>query len=415
MLGAVVSFREHAFAKPLVLSAGPIDRITEARASVRVRAGGKEAEGRGSVLLSDLWAWPDPAKPHAERDAAMRAFCEGVSRSLPLLCGGESAHPWELGLRLHEAARRLEAPAPELARILCASFFDAAIHDGAGQALGRSAFTFYEEDAPIPSAEPFLPGGACRSLQRVLETPQKTLDAWCVVGVGDDLERDIRPLVARNGYRCFKLKIEGEDPVEDADRLKGLHDAARRWGIAAPRLTVDANEGSPDAASVLFFLETVRRSTPAVFEALLYVEQPTSRDIAGQPQDWRAVSAKKPVILDEGLTHPGMLETAAAQGWSGIALKTAKGHSFNLLAAAWAKERGLVLTLQDLTNVGHAAIHAAMLGSRLRTLNGIELNSPQYLPAANAEWMARLSGLFEPKDGVHQAPDPEAAGLGSRL
>ena len=85
------------------------------------------------------------------------------------------------------------------------------------------------------------------------------------------------------------------------------------------------------------------------------------------------------------------------------------------MAAAWAGERGLLRSLQDLTNPGLAGIHAALFGAYVPMINGVELNSPQYTPAANAPWLPRLSGLFEPDDGVHRLPEEMPDGLGSCL
>jgi hypothetical protein len=85
------------------------------------------------------------------------------------------------------------------------------------------------------------------------------------------------------------------------------------------------------------------------------------------------------------------------------------------MASAWARERGLLLSMQDLTNPGLAAIHAALFASRIPMINGVELNSPQYTPSVNSEWLPRLSGLFSPRNGVHFVGDLTCAGLGSRL
>jgi len=74
-----------------------------------------------------------------------------------------------------------------------------------------------------------------------------------------------------------------------------------------------------------------------------------------------------------------------------------------------------MVTLQDLTNPGIAAIHAALFAAHLRPANGVELNSPQYTPGANEAWLPRLAGLFRPSGGVHRVPDPRAVGLGSDL
>src|SRR4051794_37748087 len=133
VLGAAVTFFHRPFRVPLRISSGVISEITEARAEVRVRVGGREATGRGAIYLSDLRAWPDPALSHNQRDAVLRGFCEALAERLPALCG-ESAHPLELGLRLHHAAELLpvtENPT-SLARAMAASPFDAAIHDAAG-------------------------------------------------------------------------------------------------------------------------------------------------------------------------------------------------------------------------------------------------------------------------------------------
>ena len=77
--------------------------------------------------------------------------------------------------------------------------------------------------------------------------------------------------------------------------------------------------------------------------------------------------------------------------------------------------RGLKLAVQDLTNPGLAAIHSCLLAQHVPSINGVELNSPQFTPAANEEWAERETALFSPVDGKHRVSDPLAAGLGSGL
>ena len=412
---AEVEFIPRFYATPLHLSSGVITEITEARASVTVRVGGGEATGRGAVYLSDLWAWPEPALTHEQRDGVLRDLCEEIARDLPALCGGEAAHPLELGLRLHDAVCP-GTPPSVLARAMCASPFDAAIHDAAGIATGRSAFDFYGEAVPLPGADRFFTGqDACALIARSIQAPRTRLDAWWIIGSAEDLEEEVAPWVRRRGYRCFKLKILGRDNAADAARTVEVYRALRRFGVERPRLTADSNEANPDADSVLDYLQRLRAEDEEAFAALDYLEQPTGRDILVHRQDWRRVTKLKPVLLDEGLTGLALLDEAVAQGWSGFALKTCKGHSFALVAAAWARERGLMLTLQDLTNPGLAAIHAALFAAHVPMRNGVELNSPQYTPDANTGWLPRLSGLFEPQEGVHRIEQPEAVGLGSRM
>lgn len=413
ILGSTVSFIEQTFRTPLQLSSGSISEITEARVTVRVRVDGREAEGHGSVYLSDLWAWPGTPPEHGEKEATMRAFCQALSDALSTRCGGEAAHPLELGLRLHHATShdQNETEMPLLAKAVCASPFDAAIHDAVGRTLNISAFDFYRPDEELPSADPYFPEiGAARAILQLLRPPVSSLPAWWVISAKDDLEEKVRPMIAKNGIRCFKIKVLAKDNEEDAYRTSEIFQAAKRWGLS-PVLSLDSNEGNPDAASVADYLDRLEKLDVEAYQALAYLEQPTGRNILTNRQNWREVAKRKPILLDEGLTSLDLLSEAKSQGWSGLALKTCKGHSFTLVAAAWARREGLLLSLQDLTNPGHSAIHSFLLGSHLETLNGIELNSPQYTPAANEDWLPGLSGLFEPRNGVHCMETSRLVGL----
>jgi len=418
ILHAGVRFIERPFRVPLQLSTGAITTITEAQAVVTVRVGEREATGQGTIYLSDLWSWPKAPLDHAGRDAVLRRVCEEIADRLTGLCGGEAEHPLELGLRLlhtvsHEAFE-LTADPPVLARAMCASPFDAAIHDAVGIALGRSAFDFYTEPAAIPSVDGLFPGeGACAAIGQIIQPPKTKLDAWWIIGAHERLDDEVAPAIRDFGYRCFKQKTTG-DTAADAARTAEIYRAVRSYGVERPRFDVDSNEANPDPAAVLDYLERLRALDAEAYDALAYLEQPTSRDISTHRFDWRPVTALKPVLIDEGLTDLASFEEARAQGWSGFALKTCKGHSFVLVAAAWARKHGMLLVLQDLTNPGLSAIHAALFAAHIQTMNAVELNSVQYTPAANEAWLPRLAGLFYPAGGRHDVSGVIGApGLGS--
>jgi L-alanine-DL-glutamate epimerase-like enolase superfamily enzyme len=415
VLDAKVRFVAQDFLRPLIISSGSISKITEAVAEVTVRVDGREATGRGSIYLSDLWAWPDPSLAHAERDRQLRAVCDQIAGQLWTWCGREPAHPLELGLRLHENVCHQPTP-PVLARAMCASPFDAAIHDAVGLAVGRSAFDFYREPVAIPSADHHFRGrSAAAAIAAMLRSPQRQLRAWYLVGKKDSMANDVGPWIRQRGYHCFKIKIFGRDNAYDVGRTVEVYRAAKRLGATNIQITVDTNEANPDAASVLDYFQRLRAADAQAFDALLYFEQPTGRDITVHKFDWRPVARLKPVMLDEGLTSLDLMHEALAQGWSGFALKTCKGHSFALTAAAFARENRLLLSLQDLTNPGLALIHAAWFAAHVPTMNDVELNSPQFTPAANRPWLPRLAGLFQPTGGVHRLPEKPLVGLGSTL
>lgn len=414
-----VRFVKRSLATPLQLSSGLITEITEARASVTVEVGREIATGRGAIYLSDLWSWPRGNLDHPARDRILRALCVDYASDLFALCGGKQHHPLELGLRLHQSVGR-ETPSsadepPVLARIMCASPFDAALHDAVGLALGRSSFDLYADAMNIPSADHYFLDRAVPAIRHVIRKPVSRLKAWWVVGAHDSIEKDVLPAIQKRGFHCFKMKLLGKDNDADIARTVEVYRGVREAGVTNPRISLDSNEANPDSESVLDYLLKLREADQEAFASVEYLEQPTSRDIMRNRFDWHQVARIKPVFLDEGLTGPELFQEAVSQGWSGFAIKTCKGHSFAMIAAAWAAANGLKITIQDLTNPGYAAIHAALLAAHLPSLNGVELNSPQFTPDANQEWLPRLSRLFQPRNGYHELPSTIPPGLGSQL
>jgi L-alanine-DL-glutamate epimerase-like enolase superfamily enzyme len=413
ILDAKVDFVQQPFLTPLIISSGAITTLPEAVAQVTVRVGGQEATGSGSIYLSDLWAWPDPALTHEQRDGILRKLCLDIAPDLKNLCGAEAVHPLELGLRLHNNVCHEKTP-PALARAMCASPFDAAIHDAVGIAIGKSAFDFYKNPMPLPTADTFFAGSACAAINNVISKPKNKLKAWYLV-IKNDMAEQLKPWAQDRGYRCFKIKLLGKDNDYDVARTVEVYRILKELGVRNMELSVDTNEANPDAASVLDYLQRLRAADAEAFKALQYFEQPTGRDITVHKFNWREVTKLKPVMLDEGLTSLELMQEAVAQGWSGFALKTCKGHSFALVAAAWAKEHSLAISLQDLTNPGLSMIHAALFAAHINTINDVELNSPEFTPAANISFLPRLSGLFDPHNGVHLLPQQVPVGLGSVL
>jgi L-alanine-DL-glutamate epimerase-like enolase superfamily enzyme len=419
IVDAEISFRSQRLAMPLCLSSGTIEELTQATASITGECFGQRATGRGTVFLSDVWAWPEDGLSHDERDRALRQLCESMAAGLVEYFRGQKLHPLEAGLQLHHWVSNelaMEPSPPALARAMCASPFDAAIHDAAGLALGQSAFALYREVVTFPSVDNYFPdGGACRAIAGIIGKPRRELAAWYVVGMTEPLESTMVPAIKRHSYRHFKLKLTGRDNELDVARTIEVYRAATSSGVPEVRLTVDTNEANPSAESVADYLDRLREADRAAFDALAYLEQPTHRDIRKHAFDWRPVTRYKPVMLDEGLIDLDVLPDAQRQGYSGLALKTCKGHSMLLVCAGWAHQHGMSISLQDLTNPGIALIHAALVGVHLPTINGAELNSPQFTPGANTEIAAGLPELFGPQNGVHRLPPKVPAGLGSML
>jgi L-alanine-DL-glutamate epimerase-like enolase superfamily enzyme len=171
---------------------------------------------------------------------------------------------------------------------------------------------------------------------------------------------------------------------------------------------------SPDY--LVEMLKRVQEKSPECYDRLLYLEQPTERDLEAHRFDMRELSKLKPVLLDESLTSLEMMDLGLELGWSGIALKTCKGHSMDMILAAKARELGVPYALQDLTNPSLALIHAVGMGARLYTMMGLEANSRQFFPAATPPGeQAVHEGLFRIHRGMASTASLQGTGLGYQM
>jgi len=435
-----VTFEDYDLRSPLVLTGGTIADATEALATVTVAdAQGNTATGRGTVFLSAIWAWPRSERSFVERVDAMQQMCLEIADFMPVLCH-EPLHPirhalaledWADGHRVAVGLRLFLAEhIPRLAMLVCMSPFDAALHDAYGRLHGMSSYDvlgreFTGEDLSCWLGEV----GEGRYLDAFIRPRGRSaLDAWLVVGTNDALrERDARDLgdglpssveswIRRCGYRLFKLKVKGADPVAEAEWVAGVFEEIvairNELGLGGEMgYLVDPNEGCEGPWVVMAFLHELRRRSQAAYDGLRYIEQPTERDLGANEWDMREIAACRPVFVDESVEDLDALEHAAHLGWTGPALKTCKGHSAALLEIAWCHLHGCPYTLQDLTNPNIGAVQAAGLAAHSDTLNGVELNVMQFVPASSLAEARRFPGLFQVRDGVHRVDDLGAVGL----
>ena len=115
-----------------------------------------------------------------------------------------------------------------------------------GIALGRSAFDFYREPVPLPTADPHFPDrNACAAIARLIQRPKRSLRAWYLVGKNDDMDKDVGPWIRDRGYRCFKIKIFGHDNADDVARTVEVYRAVKRLGAEDPQLSRRHQRGQP--------------------------------------------------------------------------------------------------------------------------------------------------------------------------
>jgi L-alanine-DL-glutamate epimerase-like enolase superfamily enzyme len=437
-------FEEFHYRAPYQFGGRSVDRVTILNVNCRVRTmgggdAGKDAWGFGSMTLGNAWAFP--AVPHEAGLGAMKALADAL-RPLTAACD-ERGHPIDLFRALEpeylraaaavSAARALPAAIPKLCTLVVASAFDAAIHDAYGKAFGVSAYETYGPSFMQRDLSHDLgPEFKGEYLDRyVPSAPRATTPVFHSVGASDPLEAaDVRARIddglpntldewiPRDGLRRFKIKLNGGNLDADVDRIVRIDRVVTRVqagrGVTDWKYLLDFNEGCPNVAYLLDCLRRVREATPSGFDRILYIEQPTARDLKRDRANVMHDAARlRPVVIDESLTDLETLLLAREMGYTGVALKACKGQTQAMLMAAAAQKFGMFLCVQDLTCPGASLIHSAGIAARVPGNAGIEANARQFVPSASAPWEARFPGLFTIRDGVMQTGQLTGAGLGA--
>jgi hypothetical protein len=430
---------------PLKFGAVVVEQLDLCKVRATVENGrGRVAEGWGAIFVMDFWGWPDPSLSHPAKEAAMKDVIAGFSDLV--LDYPEHAHPIGLFLDLEDDLRalnegvcdrhRLSPAQPFLSALVCASPIDAAIHDAFGNVNGIDTYAGYgieymQDDLSRwlgPRFQGKWPG------DYVLPSYKPSIPVFHLVGGLDKLTRDelsaddpddampncLEDWVAAEGLYCLKVKLRGNDLEWDVQRTIDVHDIGRReldkLGIAPLHVTADTNEQCESPQYIIEMLHKIRERSAACYESILYIEQPTERDLSASRHDMRRLSALKPVIVDESLTDVESFDLAMDLGWSGIALKSCKCQSSDALFWSKASELGIAYSVQDLTNPSLALMHSVGLGARLNTIMGVEANSRQFFPASTQEAEKAVhAGIFRLHGGEADTASLQGTGLGYQM
>jgi hypothetical protein len=148
---------------------------------------------------------------------------------------------------------------------------------------------------------------------------------------------------------------------------------------------------------------------------VLYVEQPFDYHLDLAPKNVLPISARKPLFMDESAHDWTLVRQGREAGWTGVALKTCKTQTGALLSMCWAKEHGMTLMVQDLTNPMLAQIPHVLLAAHAGTIMGVETNAMQFYPAAS-DYEARVHpGLYTRRGGVVDLTTVRGPGFGYRV
>ena len=431
----------------VALKFGPetLTHVTCARARVTVSDNqGRTAEGWGETPLSVQWVWPS-AVAYEERHTALKAFCVELTELWASI--RSPGHPVELGHNFLETVlpgwlagfnqrhRRGREPMPWLAALVCCSPFDLAVHDAYGQLHGCPTYETYHAGFMNRDLGCYLQAVPQSGVTFAGKYPAdflnprrpESLVAWHLVGGLDLLEEAERtgsepedgyPVlladwIRRDGLKCLKVKLRGNDAEWDYSRLVKVGAIGLNNGV--DWLSADFNCTVSEPEYVNGILDRLRDEHPRIYGMILYVEQPFPYDLERHWMDVRSVSARKPLFLDESAHDWRLVRLGRELGWSGVALKTCKTQTGALLSACWAKAHGMSLMVQDLTNPMLAQIPHVLLAAYTGTIMGVETNAMQFYPDASRPEAAVHPGLYQRRNGRVRLSSMQGPGFGYRL
>lgn len=443
-LGTTLYFLPVQTRVPLKFGPETLTQVTCARVRVEVvDAKGRRAEGWGETPLSVQWVWPSAAG-YEDRHQALKDFCIELTKAWA--AHRASGHPMEVGydflemrlpglLKEFNGTRSGREEMPWLAALVCCSPFDLALHDAYGNLHQRDIYETYTTEFMNRDLSSFLRPTAKSTVSFegkypcdfLSGRPPANLVAWHLVGGLDLLEQaeltgkepeDGFPVlltdwIRRDGLKCLKAKLRGNDEEWDFERLikVGLIGIANgvEWLSADFNCTVK----EPDYVNAI--LDRLKAEHSRIYEMILYIEQPFPYDLEKYALDVRSVSARKPLFLDESAHDWRLVEIGRNLGWTGVALKTCKTQTGALLSGCWAKAHGMTLMVQDLSNPMLAQIPHVLLAAHTGTIMGVETNAMQFYPDASRPEAAVHPGLYRRQRGHVDLGTLQGTGFSYRL
>lgn len=404
--------------------------LTEApQAFVRVRvrlADGSMGEGMAAELLAPKWFDKNPGLSNEDNFEQLRAAL-GIARELYLdapsdtACGHFARH---YRTQLERGARRELIP---LVANYGPALIDRAVLDALCRALQRPFHEVVRADlAGVSTTQlgaelwPDLAGFDWPAFFGGLQ-PAARIDARHTVGlvdpitradqterVGDGLPETLDEVVATYGHRWFKLKVAG-NVASDLDRLTRIASVLDRihGGYQA---SLDGNEqyDSVDGVAELWDRMRAEPTLQRLCDSVVFIEQPIKRQ-AALARDVSALSARKPVIIDESDDSLDAFVRARELGYRGVSSKTCKGLYKSLInrarCAKWNAEAGeqrWFMSAEDLTIQAGLALQQDLALVSLLGIRHVERNGHHYVngmaalaPAEQQAFLAAHPDLYE--------------------
>ena len=362
---------------------------------------GTRGTGAAADILPPKWFDKDPAKDYEENvddlifaaRAAAAAYAEAGRKA------GSLFDIWRQG---YEATLTVGdgRGLNHLTSGHGSTLMERALIDGLGVARGMSYFEMLGENAlgldfaqvhaeleGIALAEVIAP----RPLSTIyirhtvgLADPIWTADIAAGERLEDGLPQSLEEYARVQELSYFKVKVNG-DLEHDLERLRAIASLLDRREMEY-FISLDGNEQYQEMESFLELLARLEEDErlSRFLASVLYIEQPLERGIALNAElaaGIRAVSARKPMLIDES---DGDLETfkeAVSLGYMGVSSKNCKGLIKALINQALARQsgKGYFLTGEDLMNLPVVPLHQDLAHLAALGVSHAERNGHHYV------------------------------------
>ncbi|MEM0895861.1 MAG: enolase C-terminal domain-like protein [Verrucomicrobiota bacterium] len=425
---------------PLKFGAQVLTSVVCARVCVELAdEEGRNSSGWGETPLSVGWVWPSEDS-FDEREDRLKRFCVRIAEALSAEAPFEHPLPFTHAFN-HESIPRLiheevaevggdPSSIPQLASLACLASFDLAIYDAFANYHGVPVFETFSRDWLTEDLASLLePAEVFRDKypSDYFRKDSERLPVWHLVGGLDPVDESeltgsepkdgypvlLRDWIRADGLKCLKIKLRGDDEAWDVARIEKIGDIANEEEV--DWLTTDFNCTVKDPDYVNGILDRLKRERADTFSKLLYVEQPFPHDLEANQIDVQSVSSRKPLFLDESAHDWKFVRLGYELGWNGVALKTCKTLTGAILSLCWAREHGMGLMVQDLTNPMLAMIPHCQLAAHAGTIMGVECNGMQFYPAASLPEEAVHPGIYRRRDGIVDLSTLGKTGFGYRV
>ena len=239
-----------------------------------------------------------------------------------------------------------------------------------------------------------------------LADPLTAADVSTADRLDDGFPQTLEQYLRDTGIRYLKIKVANQQE-RDLERLRTIATLLDQFLGDDFSVTLDGNEQYKCAEDFLDMVEAIRsdHSLQTLWNNVLAIEQPLDRHVALQArhcEGLRALSARKPVIIDESDGNSQAYPQAVELGYRGVSSKNCKGPTRSLLNAGltWlynkeGAQRDFLMTGEDLCSVGVIPVQADLCLAATLGLDHVERNGHHFHPGLSYLTVAEQQAAWQ--------------------